>query len=90
MGNFILFYSLRSDWPCCDKGHPPLEMVNPSWAFDPIDCDEERPSPVPARGCVMHKVACGDVIEGTTTGGKSHFGDKFYQKKAFCTLPPRL
>lgn len=66
------------------KAIPPLENLNPSWAFDPIDCDERRPAPLPARGCVMHKVKCGDVIEGTTTGGKSNFGDKFYQK-AFCT-----
>ena len=41
----------------------PLEMVNPSWAFDPIDCDEEKTLTCACRGCVMHKVACGDVIE---------------------------
>jgi hypothetical protein len=66
------------------KAIPPLELINPSWAVDPVDCDESRNAPLPARGCVLQKVQCGDVIEGTTTGGISNFDDDFYQE-AFCT-----
>ena len=91
--------SLSSKWchmifsmfvSCSDLGYvatqavPALEQVNPSWGAPPVDCDDERPSPRPVKGCVTNEVACGDVIEGTTIGGVNTFGDTFYQQ-AMCT-----
>ena len=57
-----------------------IGQVNPSWGAPPVDCDDERPSPRPVKGCVTNEVACGDVIEGTTIGGVNTFGDTFYQQ----------
>ena len=75
---------------CSDLGYiatqavPALEQVNPSWGLPKVDCDEERPSPKPVRGCVTHEISCGDTVEGTTIGGDNNYGDDFFQR-AYCT-----
>ena len=75
---------------CEDAGHiaakavPALEKVDPSWGSPRVDCEEQRTPPKPVRGCVVEKVQCGDVIEGTTVGGPNNFGDDFFQG-AYCT-----
>ena len=69
---------------CSDLGYvatqvvPALEQVNPSWGAPPVDCDDERPSPRPVKGCVTSEVSCGDVIEGTTIGGVNTFFLPFF------------
>ena len=74
---------------CDDVGHiaakaiPALEHVDPSWGAPKVDCEAQRPPPKPRRGCVMETISCGDIIEGTTKGGKNHFGDTFYTQGTF-------
>ena len=63
---------------------PALEMVNPSWGAEPVDCDIEHPDPDARSGCISRTLQCNTTFEATTRGGKNHFGDDFYQK-GFCT-----
>jgi len=62
---------------------PALEKVNPEYGTEPIDCDKPYPTRS-AIGCSQGTLTCGGSIEGNTSGGRSHFGDDFYQKK-FCS-----
>ena len=77
-------------WGCENGCHraakvvPALELMDPSWGAKPVDCDIEHPDPASSTGCVSRELQCNTVFEATTRGGKSHFGDDFYQK-GFCT-----
>ena len=46
----------------------------------PCDANVKEEAPM---GCLSGHLSCGDVIEGTTTGGDSNFDDAFYSAK-FC------
>lgn len=63
---------------------PALEMVDPSWGAEPVDCDVDHPDPEARDGCITRELQCNTTFEATTRGGKNHFGDDFYQK-GFCT-----
>ena len=63
---------------------PALEQIDPSWADDPVDCEATHAPPDATFGCVHKKISCNTVLEDTTIGGESHFGDDFYQG-GYCT-----
>jgi hypothetical protein len=63
---------------------PALEKVDPSWGADPVDCEASHAPPDGTIGCIHKKIQCNSVLEDTTRGGKSHFGDDFYQQ-GWCT-----
>ena len=83
---WILFSQLACDNAChtATKAIPALEMVDPSWGAEPVDCETDHPDPDATDGCIYKELRCNTVLEGTTRGGKNHFGDDFYQK-GFCT-----
>lgn len=62
---------------------PALEKVDPSWGAEPVDCEASHAPPDATFGCFHKRIKCGEVIEDTTRGGKSHFDDDFYQKGHF-------
>ncbi len=70
--------------PAATRAIPVLEKYEPSWAVEPVNCDEKRSAPEPVMGCVVNSYTCdiGEeiIIEGTTIGGQKKFGDKFWSK----------
>ena len=57
---------------------PALEQIDPSWADDPVDCEATHAPPDATFGVCTKKSSCNTVLEDTTIGGESHFGDDFY------------
>jgi hypothetical protein len=45
-----------------------------------VDCDMKK-GRGPRDGCVTKSIACGDSIQGNTTGGRAKFEDEFYVAK---------
>lgn len=71
----------------CNRGAkvvPALELIDPSWGAEPVDCEVNHAPPDPKNGCIYKRLECNSVVEDTTRGGKNHFDDDFYQQ-GFCT-----
>ena len=79
----LSFFACDSACHTTTKMIPALEKIDPSWGANPVDCDESHAPPDATFGCYHKRIKCGDVIEDTTRGGKSHFDDDFYQRGTF-------
>ncbi|MEL6341812.1 MAG: hypothetical protein AAFV53_01680 [Myxococcota bacterium] len=63
---------------------PALEVVDPSFAAEPVDCSAPIPTPRPNNNGVISTLTCGDVVEGYTGVGTRQWGDSFY-RSVYCT-----
>lgn len=80
----LLLFGCENGCHTATKVIPALEYVDPSWGAEPVDCDVDHPDPDARSGCISRELQCNTTFEATTRGGKSHFGDDFYQQ-GWCT-----